>query len=891
MARPDSQQIRKSSEATLFPGRDDLRERHRQGAGGLEVVQAHSVLVDGVLSEIYEKLASRHGGKAITRKIALVCLGGYGRGELNPHSDIDLMFLLDGEIDEEQQGFVSDCIALLWDLKFHVGHACRTVKDCLRYVRRDVVTANSMLEGRYLVGHRAVYEKFHEEVQENYVRKNRASFVRQKIDSILGRHAKLDYSQFHLEPNIKEGVGGLRDVHSAVWLSRVVHDIRSLDELASFGLIDEFDLATIKVAYDFLLRVRTELHLLAGRKQDILDMNYQREVADHFGFQNTLKKAAVENFMSYYYLNVGNIRRFLEVVMEHVQQDPRVFRQAQRRAVPELLPSPLVLQGDQVFLDGNRDTFFGGESGVQTLMRLVQAAQEHRLTFSDHLCRCIARSIPLVRLQLLYLKNAHQDFWKLLMAPGRIAHVLRMMHDTGLLSAILPELEGITSLYQYDHYHQFTQDEHTLRVLEELEYLAETDEPELASIRGALGEVRHLEVLRLSVLLHDAGKAEGRVEHVRNGVRLASRVCERLDAAPEVTRTVKFLVENHLLMSRLAHRRDINDQETIDHFNGVVGGPEMLHMLYVLTCADIRGVGRGAWTGWKGALLEDLYRKSLITFETGTDAPVSREESIRQRLHQAAPPETAPEEVDQHIALMPERYLSECDPEKMAEHLALIRELGEREFSTSMNRMSSCTEFTICTRDRPGLFAEITGILAGSGLSVWGAQLFTRSDGIALDAFLLLDREGDPVPTSLLDTLNQSFGEVFSGKKRVEDLIRGQERRIVPGALKGTVQPPRIHIDNDSAQSYTIIDVYAQDRVGVLYEISRAISDLGKDIHLAKIATHVDQILDVFYITDRQGNKITDGRELDKIELSLTEVIERDRVSTRLVPAVTTGSK
>jgi [protein-PII] uridylyltransferase len=566
--------------------------------------------------------------------------------------------------------------------------------------------------------------------------------------------------------------------------------------------------------------------------------------------------------------------------MERERQNPRIFELLSRPAASNLVPPRFAVLGGQVFLEGYNEYYFAGEPGVRTLMDLMRAAQERGLTFSHHLRRQIRRSIPLVRLHLNYLKDAHQQFLALLRSPGRIAPVMRVMYETGLLGAILPEFEGITCLYQYDNYHQFTVDEHTLRVLEEAEELAETSDPELQAVREAAGRVKRPEILRLAILLHDAGKAEGRAEHVRVGVRLATRVCERLGVDSEAVRSVKFLVENHLLMSRMAHRRDLSDSQIINHFTSTVGSPEMLDMLYTLTCADIRGVSRWAWTGWKGSLLEELYGKSRISFGLGDAHAATTREDIRSRMLELVPAGISSEELDAHLTNVPERYIWDCEPEEMAHHLELIRGLRDRSFVTSMKRKTSVTELTICTTDRFGLFADITGSIAGAGFNVWGAEIFTREDGVVIDIFYLLDVKGDPVDPSRREHLDRVFDDVFSGRKKVEDLIRRQAKRVILGQRRPpAVHPPRVRVDNDSAQSYTILDVYAHDRVGVLYEISRAISGLGLDIHLAKIATHVDQILDVFYVTDRQGNKVTDSQELEKIEATLREVLERDQVT------------
>ncbi|MDA0836385.1 MAG: [protein-PII] uridylyltransferase [Planctomycetota bacterium] len=881
MFKADPSNLLDSLKEQLVPLSEEVWERHRTGGSGLEVVQAYTKIVDALLCEIYSQLARRHGNKPILRTVAIVCLGGYGRGELNPHSDIDIMFLVHGEVHKTQEDFISEFIALLWDMKFNVGHSCRQLKDCLELVRRDVITANAMLEGRYLIGFRPVFDKFKEKVQRDYVQKYRKEFVRKKIDSILERHKAHDNSQFHLEPKIKEGVGGLRDVHSALWIERVAHGIQTLDDLKPTRLVDEFDIAAIKVAYEFLLRVRTELHLLAGRKQDVLNMDYQQQVAQGFGFSNTQRKSATESFMSYYYMNVGFIRQFLNIILERERQNPSFFSLTKRKTRPELLPLPFVFRKNTIYLVDDVDVFFAGEPGVRILMRLMQVAHDEGMTLSDHLCRCIRRSIPLVRLQLLHLEEVHHMFWNFLRSPGRISRILRIMHETDFLSAILPEFEGTTCLYQYDYYHQFTVDEHTLRVMEEAELFAETDAPEFRSIRQAAGKIKQLEILRLAILLHDAGKAEGRAEHTRNGVRLAMRATERLQADPEVTRSVRSIIENHLLMSRMAHRRDLSDPNVTKHFNEVMGSPDMVNMLYVLTCADIRGVGHGSWTGWKAALLEELYFKSSIGFVQGDAQSGDSTKQIRQELKDNLPDSLSYEEVDRHLEKMPERYLFECNPEEIITHMLLVRDLQEKLFAISMERATSGTEFVICTSDRLGLFAEITGTLAGAGCDIRSAQLFTRSDGVALDIFLLNDKQGRAINPNRIGELEKTFAAVFAGEKTVSELIRRQEKRLIPGRRMISLNPPRVVIDNESATSYTILEVFTHDRVGLLYRIALAISELKLDIHLAKIATDVDQVLDVFYVSDRQGNQIKDPQELDKIELTLLSVLEKSRPPSR----------
>jgi len=327
----------------------------------------------------------------------------------------------------------------------------------------------------------------------------------------------------------------------------------------------------------------------------------------------------------------------------------------------------------------------------------------------------------------------------------------------------------------------------------------------------------------------------------------------------------------------MAHRRDLSDPNVTKHFNEVMGSPDMVNMLYVLTCADIRGVGHGSWTGWKAALLEELYFKSSIGFEQGDAQSGDSTKQIRQELKDKLPNSLTYEALDRHLEKMSERYLYECTPEDIINHMLLIGELEEKPFAISMKRSTSSTEFVICTSDRLGLFAEITGTLAGSGCDIQSAQLLTRSDGVALDIFLLSDEQGRSINPNRIGELEKIFAAVFAGEKTVSELIRRQETRLIPGRRMISLNPPRVAIDNESAVSYTILEVFTHDRVGLLYRIALAISELKLDIHLAKIATDVDQVLDVFYVSDRQGNQIKDPQELDKIELTLLRVLEKSR--------------
>jgi [protein-PII] uridylyltransferase len=331
----------------------------------------------------------------------------------------------------------------------------------------------------------------------------------------------------------------------------------------------------------------------------------------------------------------------------------------------------------------------------------------------------------------------------------------------------------------------------------------------------------------------------------------------------------------------MAHRRDLSDPNVTRHFNEVMGSPDMVHLLYVLACADIRGVGRWSWKGWKAALLEELYIKSLIGFEQGDAKSGDPTKQIREELRTNLPDSLTYEAVDLHLEKMPERYLFECTHEEIFNHMLLIRELQEKPFAISMNRSTSGTEFVICTSDRLGLFAEITGTLAGAGCDIRSAQLFTRSDGVALDIFLLNDPNGRSINPNRIGELEKTFSAVFAGEKTVSELIRRRETRIIPGRRRTSLNPPRVVIDNESATSFTIIEVFTHDRVGVLYRIALAISELKLDIHLAKIATDIDQVLDIFYVSDRQGNQIKDPQELDKIELTLLSVLEKSRPPSR----------
>ena len=831
-----------------------IRESHFAGAPGNEVVQRRTALIDRILREAHDRLAS--GGPMP----CLIAIGGYGRGELNPHSDIDIMFLCRDEAERKRS---PEILYLLWDAGLDVGYSVRTEKDCVTLAQQDIKTRTSLIESRLIAGEPARYQSFLKLMHSEVFYRKAAAFISEKISERNATRRKYGGSIYLREPNVKEGAGGLRDFHTAFWIACVHFKIASLGELVTLGVITEGQYAVVLRSRNFLWSVRNEIHYLSGRKNDHLTFDLQEQAARNLHYRDSAHLLAVERFMKAYFLHARNIREFLHIVADAVLPKP-----ARRWFERSLSLGPFSLIGRTLVPSSGKDCA-GDASMIMTAFQIAQsrhAVFSAKLTSLVHDCRIgdEGRRDP----------AASAAFLSILNTPDNLSETLSHMKDLRFLGRYLPEFRSIQALARHDYYHLYTVDEHILLAIRNLQGLWSGQFPALATLRDAFMGLQKRWLLILAALLHDLGKAY-RSDHEVRGVDVAEKILDRLGVSGEDRERIVFLIRNHLIMSSLSQRRELNDRKVIAHFSRLVRDRENLAMLYLLTYADISAVNTTSWTQWKAALLQDLYLKTLNYFDTSSHAV--EEERARLiaasvRIRRAAEGLFSQQEIDAFLVTMPDQYILYTSPHKVIDHMGMMKRLPDEQLVIQYRHYieKGYTELAVCAYDAYGMFYRTAGTIASKNLNVLRAQVFTSKNGVMLDTFQVTGPDGsiyayDDAWESLRDDLQNAL---MSGSRPPEPGLY-----LSMGPAGGTITPS-VEFDNETSDSFTIIDITARDMVGFLYRVTKALYNLNLDIGSAKITTEGVRVMDSFYVTDLLRRKIDDVARLDKIRETLMKVIE-----------------
>jgi len=852
--------------AHLAEAYERLRSRHEDGASGEESVRGHAAFMDGFLRLLF-RLADtdvRASGHPRT-PLVLAALGGYGRGELHPSSDLDLVLIHGGEVTPYVQRMAQEILYTLWDLSLRVGHACRSLADCLALARTDLPSRTSMLAARVLAGDRALFQELQQTLRREVYRKDYPDFLRQTLAERDERYRKHGGSVYVQEPNVKESAGGLRDVHTALWLAYTKFGARTLRELEDKGLLTPKERAATDDALTFLWRVRNELQFLSGTRQDVLDRGLQARIAKNFGYETDETRLDVEKFMRDYYRHARTIHRVSARLIARCQEGLARRGSVGRRGRRAALADGLVVYDGRLHL---------AEPGALQkepgrILRVFWHAQQLGCELDVELERAIEEAAPLLEDEAWRASpELRQLLLSILRAWGRVATTLRRMHDTGVLGAYLPEFGALTCLVQYDHYHRYTVDQHSLLAVEVLEGLGPGQRAESEELAQIIAELERPELLMLGILLHDVGKALGH-GHAPKGVPLIRAVTRRLNLDPDDAAAVCFLVEHHLTFSHTAERRDIDDPKTVEQLAATVRFPAWLTMLYLLTCADVRAVGPGVWNPWREALFRELYVRTRMRL-AGRPPKPPRRAAVVHRIVQALADPTVAAAAEAHLGAMSDRYVRTTSPQRIAAHLRVIERLREEPVATELFHYPDLgtSDLAVVTRDVAGLFAVIAGTLAAHDVNILSAQIETRADGIAVDTFHVNDAGGEAiVDESRWEAVTGDLRRTLGGELSVERLFAARRRR--PGPVdRGAV---RVTVDNSLSDTRTVVEVKAPDRVGLLYRITRALARTGCNIATAKIATDLDQAFDTFYVTDAAGRKI----EAPEAMAALRAAVER----------------
>jgi [protein-PII] uridylyltransferase len=893
-SEPPRQRVAEILKAALVAGRDEVRRRFEGGASGTETVHALAFLMDQIIRVLHDFVGAHVYANANPSKgehMTLIAVGGYGRGELAPYSDIDLLFLTSYKPTPYTEQVVEYMLYTLWDMGLKVGQATRSIEETLRQAEADLTIRTAVLEARYIWGDQDLFAELKRRFDAEIVKKTSVDFITAKLLERDQRHERLGDSRYLVEPNVKESKGGLRDLHTLFWIAKYVYRVDSMSKLVDLKVLSPKEAHRFARAQNFLWTVRCHLHFLADRAEDRLTFDRQGEVGRRMGYTDHAGTRGVERFMKHYFLvakDVGDLTRifcaFLE--SEHRHQ-PRLSLKRwgwSKRAVEGFAV-------DAGRLDVASENQFRDDPVA--LIRLFYVAQKEGLDVHPHALRLATQSLKLIDNDLRNNAQANRLFVEILTSTKNPEIGLRWMNEAGVFGRFVPDFGRVVAQMQYDMYHVYTVDEHSLfaiGILHQIESGGLKDELPLAT--SIFPTIDSRRVLYLAVLLHDIAKGRGG-DHSILGAQVAEKLGPRLGFSAEETETVTWLVRWHLLMSSTAFKFDIDDPQTIHDFVDRVQSPERLKLLLILTIADIRAVGPNVWNGWKAALLRELYHRATEMMSGGID-PAAREQrvkaaqdALRQKL-----PDFSTAEIDSFIAKGYPLYWLSFDAETQSRHARLIRE-AERSgapltVDTRVDATRAVTEVTVYTADHPGLFSRIAGALALAGANIVDAKIHTLANGMALDTFWVQDRSGGAFDQpQKLARLAVMFENVLMGKVKPRLELDAPEK--VPSRTRVFTVPPRVLIDNNASRTYTVIEVNGRDRPGLLYEVTGALTQLNLQISSAKISTYGEKVVDVFYVKDLFGHKIEHERRLgdirERLTVALTDPAERQGTHRGAVPA------
>jgi [protein-PII] uridylyltransferase len=853
--------------------REYLTELHVAATPGSEVIQAHSDLTDRLVRRLFhlaEESLLADGGE-LEMNLCVVAVGGYARREMCIHSDVDLLVVYDGRLSPYVTAISERLQYWMWDAGLSVGCATRTPEETVELGRQDNTIRTAVLTARFLCGDGEFFHEFSDTIRHELL-PDVAAFIDEQIRASSERHRCYGESAFLLQPNVKEGVGGLRDYHTAFWVARALQpSSRHLEDFLHFGLLTDTEMSEYRAALEFLWRVRNELHLQSGRCNDQMSFEQQEQVAESLGYgtiDGEGTELSVEGFMRDYYRHVRNIENYSELMME--QCCARVRRSGDEREVKAEEDSFLAV-GDHIEISHIQHL----RAHPVRLLTVFAMAQRHQLPLSRMARRMIRENLHLVDDEFRASPEAREAFLAILRSEHRVMRSLVTMNEEGLLAAFIPEWEHIVCRWQHVIYHTYTVDIHSIFLVEELRRLwkgrYEAALPELTEL---MRDVVDREALYLGCLLHDIGKGFGG-DHSNRGVPRARACVERLGLAPERAERVIFLVRHHLLMSHLAQNRDLSDPRLILDFAQTCGDRKNLRNLYLLTFADIRASSVEAWSEWKGQLLEELFERAAELLESGTDSRDKAMELIEARVEvrrRGARAELrnlgiASAKIDGYFEVMPRRYFIAHTPRQIARHAkVVIRHSGGQAMATSFREMrGGFTEFVLCVRDNRGLYSEVAGVLTACRFNILGSHVYTSKEGFALEIYRLTTPEGGREERELAQReLETTLEQVLSGERHASELLENRDplRGRPPSPSRVT---PEVHISNEESEFYTIVDVTADDRIGLLYDLTSVIAWHGYSIFISKVGTVLDQVKDTFYVKDERQKKIVDPQALGKL--------------------------
>ncbi len=858
---------------SLKAGREKLRQLHNRGALGVQVSNFLADLIDRIVLELFDAALRDLNDEDLPNLLALVPYGGYGRRDVAPFSDVDLMLLYADDADTRVRPLVQRLTQDICDTGLVLGHSLRTLADACRLAMEDATVFTSMVESRHLGGSQRLFTRFLERFRSDARRRHRA--LMEAIEAArLEERNRYGETVYLLTPNLKRSYGGLRDIQLVHWIGFARYGEKHFQTLEQLDALDPEDRRQLTEAHEFLLRLRNELHFHAGKAQDVLDRFEQVRLAEQYGWTGDEGLIPVEQFMREYFRHTSNVRyatgHFLATAKTRAGIRTFLNAMASHDVEGDFRVGPM-------HIGATRRGLEKVGSDLYQVLRLMDLANLYDKRI-DHRTWCTIRQGMSQRQEIELTREVKQRFLSLISQPGRLADLLRRLHELRVLEKIVPGMSHARSLLQFNEYHKYTVDEHCIRAVEAATGFL--DQP------GVLGDayrgLKNKRTLHLALLLHDLGKGYPE-DHSEVGARLAEEAARRLELPADEAEILRWLVHKHLLLSHLAQFRDVNDPGVVVDLAVQVETPEILRMLYVLTCADLAAVGPGVLNQWKLEIFTQLYRNTLRQLTGDSLAGSSDEEQRRRREELRQKTRARGEDAwwDRQIDALPPSFLINGPASRIVDDLEGLRTI-QRNHAVASGRYVPeyrAVEYTIGTYEdiTPGIFHRLTGVLTSQRMEILSAEINTLADGLVLDRFYVHDRDFDGPPSP--ERLDDVARRLIEALKKPSDAPPKFPRlwgAASPQAGSRMPRPPaKVRIDNNTSERFTILDIFALDRIGLLYTVTRMLYEFELSVHMAKIGTHLDQVVDVFYVTDRSGQKILDENRLQQIrERLLQRIVE-----------------
>ena len=882
----------------------NILERHQKGAGGLEIASARANLIDAILNVMFQAALAKHGEGNKPPKLALVAQGGYGRAHLNPSSDLDLLFILPQpahKIPAVVTSIIEEILYILWDGGFKVGHACRSISECIAEARKDQQNKTAMMDARLIVGDQKLYDKFKDKFNRECTTKAQDAFFDLRREDLRRRHAKYSRTVFLQEPHVKESCGGLRDYQNVLWVARAKRGYTSLEELVEAKIITKSTSQQFKEGYDFLHRVRNELHYENGRGTDILTLRLQGVVATNFHYPQKTILRRCEEFMRDYYRHTRAIYTHSTSLMEYFEIESQE-KSGNTFLGIELSKKQSKIEKFDGFFSKNGRLFIEDlkvfDKDPHKLMKLFQHCQLRSLELSPQARRYIHEASRAINKSFRYDTKNRETFRSILEKKGQVARILRLMHRTKVLDNYMPEFGAMDCLVQHEFFHRYTADEHTLRCIDMLDILTDPPmdgDPDRSLYRQLLSDVEDPYALYLALILHDSGRAENVREHIDGSTILADKVCKRLQVTGGRRTLLMFLVDHHLTFWRYATSRNLDDVSVIEEFAGIMKDRTNLDTLLLFTWADSNGTNDEAWSPWKESLMLQLYKSTREWMKNGkekfkadlTDQKNNLKEGCRKTLSAKYH-----EEMERHFELMPSAYFRFRISKNIAIHIKAMKKFLDSDQASAENTFEcniswidrddrSHTELVVAAWNRPLLLEKVCCSLASQNINIIGADVYTRKDGVVCDIFQVCTADHTPVNSErdrkrVLDTfrsINKDLDDLATYQP--EKYLKKKKNILRADSSEGGIPfPTRVYISNDLSPECTAITIQALDSIGLLHDLFSAISDIGLVTVHARICTEKGAAMDTIYVTWPDGEKVMEADKQQEIVDKISNLLD-----------------